>query len=432
MRKILFICLLVVTSLTACEKDNEPAPGERPEERLNKTLSEYKTQLTAAPFGWKATLYPAGGGGYNFLFRFTEDDRVTMSSDISPATASAMESTYRLKVMQRPSLLFDTYSHLHILADPDERISGGVRGQGRFSDFEFSFTEVTPDVITLVGNTKGSKLVLTRATQAEAESYIANATATAQSLANMSRFTSYFKRLTIGSSAFDINVDLTYRTITFTYSEGDVAKTFTTSFIFSNGGILLQDPFAAAGVSITSLDAIQYNGTSNSFTLSVGGQAATIQEAGRPIKVDIQAARNFHNDPTEYWVAAGGFTINGVEDAHNLRALSNFYQLSFWANYDVYNNRNYDLMGFLFLDPTGPSLELPYGIAATPSFTADGRIVFTLLGTLGTIPEAHQAAVTATLQQWTDNQGYYIIRTNEFSVDLVSARDGKAWLSLFK
>ncbi|WP_187261427.1 DUF4302 domain-containing protein [Pontibacter beigongshangensis] len=430
MRKILLLCLLLTAFLTACREDNEPAPGERPEERLSKALSEYKAQLISSPYGWKATLYPRGGGGYNFLFKFTEDDRVIMSSDINASTATALESTYRLKTMQRPSLLFDTYSYLHILSDPDATVSGGDWGAGKNSDFEFSFTEVTPDIITLTGNIMTSRLVLTRATQAEAESYIAGVTASAQMFANFSRFTSYFKRLTIGTNAFDINFDPDNRRITFIYFEGETPRSFTTSFSFKADGIMLLEPFAAAGVSILSFDAVQYDMAANRFNLTVSGEAATIQEAARPARVDVQAARAFHNAGADYWASPGGFTINGVEDAHNLRSLPNFYQLSYWAKYDVYQNKEYDLLGFLFINAAGNALELPYGLAAFPTFTGDGRIVFAQLGTLGTIPEQHQAAVSATMQQWTDPQGYYLIRTSENTADLVSARDGKAWLPL--
>ena len=71
------LCLLLIGLLSACEKDdNDPAPGERPDERLDQVLSEYKAQLVGAEHGWKATLYPEGGSGYSFLFDFKENDRV--------------------------------------------------------------------------------------------------------------------------------------------------------------------------------------------------------------------------------------------------------------------------------------------------------------------------------------------------------------------
>src|SRR5690606_32590890 len=98
--------------LSSCQNDDEALPiGERPDERLNSTLANYKSQLVNAPYGWKGVLYPGAGGGYSFYFVFLQDDRVIMYSDIDANTAAVpLESTYRLKAMQRPSLLFDTYS----------------------------------------------------------------------------------------------------------------------------------------------------------------------------------------------------------------------------------------------------------------------------------------------------------------------------------
>ncbi|WP_168194005.1 DUF4302 domain-containing protein [Pontibacter sp. SGAir0037] len=432
MKKLALISILLLAVLTACDKNTEPAPGERPEERLSQALAAYKSQLTSAPYGWKAVLYPAGGGGYNFVLKFTESDRVVMSSDINSSTTTAMESTYRLKTMQRPSLLFDTYSYLHILSDPDAAVSGGDYGAGRYSDFEFSFTEASPDQIILTGNMMGSKLVLTRATQEEASSYITDVQASAATIGNLSRFTSYFKRLTIGSTAFDININHENRALIIYYFEGDAARMFTTNFNYTANGIQLQEPFVYGDITITAFSNVQYNAAANRFNLNINSTTATIQEAARPVKVDVQSARTFYNLGVEYWVSLTGFTVNGVEDALNTRSLPNLYFIGYWPQYDVYQNRTYDLLGFVFLDPSTNSLQLEYGAAATTTLSSDGRIVFSRLGTLGEIPETHNTVLNATMNQWTISQGYYVIKTGESSYDLVSAQDGKAWLSLYR
>src|SRR5690606_20960412 len=166
-----FLCLL---GLSSCQNDDDTlSAGERPDERLKALLTEYKTTLVGAPCGWKAVLYPSGGAAYSFLFVFTENDRVTMYADINATTASVpMESSYRLKAMQRPTLLFDTYSYIHILADPDPSKSGGITGAGKISDFSFSFDTLTQNSIELVGSFNGSRLVLEEATQEEAANFI--------------------------------------------------------------------------------------------------------------------------------------------------------------------------------------------------------------------------------------------------------------------
>src|SRR5215207_9231301 len=131
MKKLLHLAWLLLL-FTACQQDDtDIAPEEKPDARLNKVLSDYKTLLSGAEYGWKATLQTQPGEVYSFLLKFTPNDRVTMTSDINASTTTPLESSYRLKAMQQPSLLFDTYSHLHVLADPDPDRNGGEVGQGR-------------------------------------------------------------------------------------------------------------------------------------------------------------------------------------------------------------------------------------------------------------------------------------------------------------
>lgn len=422
MKKIVFLYFLLFGVLTSCQKDDGPTPGERPEERLSKILSEYKTQLTGAPHGWKAVLYPEGGGGYNFHFKFNQTDQVVMTSDINATSATAMESTYRLKTMQRPSLLFDTYSYLHILSDPDAEISGGEYGAGRYSDFEFSFTEVSADRIVLTGNRMGSKLILTRATQQEAENFIANTRTTASTFENLNKFTSYFKRLTIGTSSFDINIDQSRRIITFHYSEDGAAKRFTTSFSFTADGLLLQEPLVALGLNLTSFESVQYNAGNNRFNLTVNNTAATVREAATPIVVDLQAATRFYNNtPNGYfWFTANGFTVDGRRDAFNINAITGFNGITFYVQVVP------PFDGFLFWTRDGKY----FGPALRAQFPSNGRLRFTYAGEFSDYPDPQtEAIVTQTRNQLIIPEGYFVVQTTDQTYDLVSARDGKAWIS---
>lgn len=427
MKKILFTTFILIALLSACRRDNDPAPAQRPDERLNEVLSQYKTQLVNAEHGWKALLLPEGGAGYSFWIKFNENDRLSMSSDISSATTAEMTSTYRLKAMQRPSLLFDTYSYLHILSDPDATKSGGDWGQGKYSDFEFSFDSASPDTIRLTGNLKGSKLLLVKANQEEATNYINRIAATARAFENISRFTTYFKRLSIGNTAMDINVDANTRFITFTYAENDQPQTFTTSYYYTEDGLSLLEPLVTNNITITTFRAVQYDADNRRINLIVNDIAASIQEATRPAKVDMIGTRSFFNTPADdYWIALTGFTIDGVRDSLKVSSIPNFSLLVYWPKFGDANGSKYDLLGFVF----GNSIH--YGPAAVPSLTADGRIIYTFLGNLGTVPPEHEPIVTATRDIWTQPEGFYVVRTSSNSLDLVSAKDARAWLTLFR
>jgi hypothetical protein len=422
MRKILLFGLLLLSVLSACDKDdNDVAPGERPDERLNTVLSEYKSQLVGAEHGWKATLFPEGGAGYSFLFRFSENDRVTTTSDINPGAATPLESTYRLKAVQRPSLLFDTYTYLHVLADPDATKSGGDWGQGKYSDYEFSFDHVSPDSIILIGNYNGSRLVLVRATADEAANFISGTNENARAFEGINNFSLYFKQLRVGNQTIDISVNTNFRTITFTYEEGNEIRSFTTGYYYTQDGVTLLQPLVIGNLTITSLNALQYNASENRINLTVNGAAGSIQEASRPARVDPHAARTFYNNPPNgvYWLTLDGFTVEGVRDAFNINSIEGFDAITFY----IRASPPYDGMIFWTVDGTY------FGPAFRTQFTNDGRIVFTYAGDFGTTPEQAAPIVEATREQFVIPEGYYVIRTGTNTYDLVSAKDAKTWIS---
>ena len=170
MKKVLITVLIISAYLSSCKKADKPAFDKSPDERLNETLAAYQTQLSGAQNGWKGFIKTDSGKGsiYSFYFKFNNANRVVMLSDFDSLSAvTPKESSYRLKALQQPSLLFDTYSYLHVLSDPDETVNGGTRGAGLLSDFEFYFDSSTTDTIKLVGRLNGSKMIFIRATQAE-------------------------------------------------------------------------------------------------------------------------------------------------------------------------------------------------------------------------------------------------------------------------
>ena len=129
MKKVLIIVFIITACLSSCKKADKPAFDKSADERLNETLAAYQTQLSGAQNGWKGFIATDSGRGstYSFYFKFNNANRVVMLSDFDSVSAvTPKESSYRLKALQQPSLLFDTYSYLHVLSDPDETVNGGT------------------------------------------------------------------------------------------------------------------------------------------------------------------------------------------------------------------------------------------------------------------------------------------------------------------
>jgi hypothetical protein len=178
MKQVLSYILIFTVILSGCNKDTDLLFEKSADERITETLNNYQTALAQAP-GWKLFVYPSGlvsqdieVGGLTYYVKFTDANRVRMVSDFTITMADVpKESGYRLKATQRPSLIFDTYSYIHVAADPDPNVSFSPTSQGGFgwgTDFDFAFIDVTPkDTIKLKGNFNNSDALLIKATQAE-------------------------------------------------------------------------------------------------------------------------------------------------------------------------------------------------------------------------------------------------------------------------
>ncbi|NSL85836.1 DUF4302 domain-containing protein [Chitinophaga sp. Mgbs1] len=172
---ILYILLLAI-AWSACNKGADDRVFPEPaDERLNSKLADYQSLLTAAPNGWKMTVIPADTSQpyiFYLWMKFSAQNRVTSNMDTLPA----QESSYRLKAMMQPELIFDTYSYLHRLSDatPSPGISGAVRGKGLMADFEYEIRYVSPDSIVLYGKYNKSYARLIKAAPGDSAGFTRN------------------------------------------------------------------------------------------------------------------------------------------------------------------------------------------------------------------------------------------------------------------
>lgn len=442
MKRFLVVMLLAVVGLQSCKKDDNFIFDQSPDERLNAKLAEYQALLSGAQNGWKAVIITDSANAgpymatYGFYFRFDNANRVKMYSDWDASTAVTLkESSYRLKALQQPSLIFDTYSYIHLLADPDPNVSGGdpSTNGGLYSDFEFYFDAATTDSIKLIGRFNGSKMILVRATKQEADAYDNQQLGRGLLFNNINRYLNYFKRITIGGVIYEIKADVSGRTVTLSWVNSSGAfQTFTTQYYYSLGGITFANPLINGNQTINGFTNITWDAANTTLALSVNGSATSIVGSGQPIRIDLQAPRRWWqyavDNGNDYWISADGFHVNGVDDAYNINSLASgsnpYYYLIYWPKYAANN----DFFGPLFLNVAASQLTIAYGTAPSPpTFTADGRAIFVQLGNYGTYPTTGPAALTRT--QLYNASGYYFVQTGSTTYDMVSALDGKAWVT---
>lgn len=183
MKKLLLYTLFIGSVLTSCKKEATRVFDESPDQRLEKVLTAFQNKLLSAQNGWKVMINPQTEGQFSFFMKFDNQNRVKMMADLNDSTASVVrESSYRLKAMQQPSLIFDTYNYLHMLMDPTPSVYGGTAGQGFDSDIEYWFPQDVIDALlgnqidtlntmVLIGRLNGAEAILTKATAAEEIAY---------------------------------------------------------------------------------------------------------------------------------------------------------------------------------------------------------------------------------------------------------------------
>ncbi len=431
-KRLLLICF-TLSVLAACQKSDENVFSAPPDTRINDTLKKYGDILVAAPHGWKGLIYPEGleDGVFSFFFQFNDSNRVKMYADFDSASAvTQMESSYRLKALQQPCLLFDTYSYIHLLSDPDAAVNGGVYGEGLYSDFEFSIEGMNGDTILLRGRYHNSKAVLIKATETEEAGYTSEKAN--RLIDKLGTYLTYFKRFTTGGNNYDVAFDILSRSVTFSWvDENGESHTVTTGFYYTPSGVAFSPAVNIGSAVLTSFDNIAWSAATTTLNFTVNGNAGTIKETAKPLVVDRDAPKTWWEQKVQegsYWVTLQGFHVDGVDDAYGIGALPNYAFAVFYPQFGTSQGTVYDLLGFVSRVDNEQYIE--YGPAfRAPTYRADGRIVFPYLGVLGELPEG-ETAVSNTITKISDSNGYYLVKTSS-GYDMVSAKDGKSWISWF-
>lgn len=278
--------------LAGCKKETPDLFEQTPDERLQEALDKFSAALYEG-LGWKLFVYPKGlesqdieVGGLTYYLRFPDSNRVTMVSDFTiDMAAVAEESGFRLKAAQRPSLIFDTYSYIHVAADPDESVSfspAQTGGYGWGTDFDFSFTTAAPaDTIVLQGNFNKSDAYLIKATPEEMDAAFNGGLA-----AIMNATTAY-----AGSNAFlhfigshnapvGISFNLFLYRINFTWSTGGQLMTISAPFSHTTYGLHFKNAITVGGYTFQDL---YWDAAQQVYYFNASGNRVNIVNAAEPL-----------------------------------------------------------------------------------------------------------------------------------------------------
>lgn len=275
MKKLTLYTLLAIAA-TACNKSSDPIM-EDPDKRLIQRLDENMQLLTTSEYGWKATIYPKGGKGFYYYLKFNKDNSVDMMGDFNATTATTLKtSTFRLKALQWPTLIFDTYGYIHLPNDPAPGVSGGTAGAGLQSDFQFAMDQMKGDTFYVKGIDRGNPMMMVRLTSDEQKAVLAGNIATRMGelppYAAGNRFPYFtFKD---GTKA-DATINTTTRRIRFGYAaDGATAVVKNRGFAYTPFGVILDSAFVYNGFVIREL---MWDATLKNFYVKSGDQTLYLQ-----------------------------------------------------------------------------------------------------------------------------------------------------------
>jgi hypothetical protein len=251
-RSLNILLATAITLLTAaCDNGYETIFNESPDERVEQALNEYSALINSAPYGWKASLYTEAGAGYFYYLDFQEDGNVNMISDFNTTTAgNSMAGTWVLKALQKPTLTFDTYSYIHMPADPAGNVNGGTTGEGLLSDFEFTFVRSAGDSVIMKGLKHKTELYLVKATEDETTAILGDDILhILQSTNGYIADNAGLKLQLPGNIVVPVAIDLAHKLFAVQYlsTDGTKIETFIAPFTFSLQGIVLKTPASVNG-----------------------------------------------------------------------------------------------------------------------------------------------------------------------------------------
>ncbi|WP_300601716.1 DUF4302 domain-containing protein [Niabella sp.] len=286
MQKLLYI--LLGTLLFACNKAKVDYVFDKlPEQRMKERNAELQNLLTGSANGWKAFLRTSlNGGGYGFYMKFDAQDYVTMLSDWNTANATTQkQSTYRVQYISNSTLIFDSYTYISILQDPNSANNGGSAREGLQSDVEFEYLRNSGDTIILKGRKYKNTLFLLKASTSDAAAYTGGGYATA-----IDAFKTYFS--TKRNNYF--SVDSAGKSNAIIISFNNTTKLFNTirlgangagvpaatGFGFSNDGVFLTDPIKLLGTTFT---ALKQKDANTIVVIDAQGKEYAVQQSTTPI-----------------------------------------------------------------------------------------------------------------------------------------------------
>lgn len=246
MKKLYYLfCLAATVFFSACTNEEDDLFDASSAQRADAAIEADIKILTGAANGWVMEYFPEAQqyyGGYSVLLKFGTDGKVTAASEIYDGS-DVTTSLYSVKQSAGIVLSFDTYNEIfHFFSDPSDPSGLGGTAYGLEGDYDFLILEATAEKVTLKGKKTGGTAVMTPM-QGNWEEYITELQEAGERMS--------FKKVQLEMNGKIIPVTFSFRTMTFTYEEGENSLSVTASYIQTPTGYKFYEPVEVDGVTLS-------------------------------------------------------------------------------------------------------------------------------------------------------------------------------------
>lgn len=416
----------------SCSKESlETIPVVTSFEAPDSALARYVQQLETSEYGWEFGLAGQQTGYYAGYLDFSSSNTAQFIAD--DVAADGLRGTaYRLAISgANPTLSFPSGAFA--------QFATALIGV----DTAFSFQAIRQDTVFLLGNQYGSELVLTKATATRAQAYEdGGLLQTKATVANLVKLPLYFKRLVVNGAEYDLHFRPDLKALYIHYGGTERFRIHETYYGVTATGLRLQKPLVDGINVISYLDALTVDLQTAELSVVVNGTPALLTNEATPSAYDVTAAQMFYDNPPRQIIinysdgqggveqvterfsrSLEGFTVAGEADAYGLKNISGFQYFmyvhklarqDYGAGWFIANNT---LSGY------GPGVLRQYS-------TTGGLIRFVYLGSFGPPPAEITDIVNNTAAAFTDDYGFYVVRSGAATYDLVSVNisSGQKWI----
>lgn len=390
MKRYFFLIVLCVAF--GCTKKSDELFPETVDQRLQKTLTAYRTAMVQAP-GWKLFVYPQGlqgegieVGGLTYYLRFPDSNRVNMVSDFMlNMAATPKESGYRIRADQRPTLVFDTYSYMHVAADPDPQVSNSPTGTGGFgwgTDFEFEFKTAEPgDTLQLVGVFNKSEAIMLPVSQEEIDAAFNGQLAHIyQSTRDFNASAPFLYFPGSDNANIEVSFNLYLYRINFNFLSDNAIVTISVPFSHTTYGLHFKNPVSVGGYTFQDM---YWDDALDLYYIETGSGRVNITSTTSPIipfnQVLGRSVTSINVPTTPLPGQSPDFRV--VYDQIKANLINSPYTLELAEMQFVFDAASGQAALLIFVEQSGATFVLQYIYAY--SINASNIINFTRVGTNG-------------------------------------------------